>query len=68
MKKIHFHPRSSQSDSDTSKATNSSILVNQIVNKHFRDWSDASNKDIDGTTNDDMNLSIEVDFLANFQG
>ena len=54
-----------QSDS-TSKSTNSPIIVNQIVDKRFRDRSDASYKDIDDIANDaHMNLSIEVDILAN---
>jgi hypothetical protein len=33
----------SQSDSDTSKSSNSSILVNQIVKKSFGDQSETSN-------------------------
>jgi hypothetical protein len=54
--------RSSQTDSDTSKSDNSSLLVDRIVNanKRFRD------KDIDDTTNDaDINLSFEVNIIAN---
>jgi hypothetical protein len=54
-----------QSDS-TSKSANSSILLKQNIDKRFRDRPDASNKNIDDTVNDvDMNLSIEVDILAN---
>ena len=33
----------SQSDSDTSKSSNSSILINQIVKKSFGDQSETSN-------------------------
>ncbi len=54
--------RSSQTDSDTSKSDNSSLLVNRIVNanKCFRD------QDIDDTANDaDINLSCEVNIISN---
>ena len=57
-----FSARSSQTDSDTSKSDNSSLLVDRIVNanKRFRD------QDIDDTTNDaDINLSCEVNIIAN---
>jgi hypothetical protein len=59
-----FSSCSSQTDSDTSKPDNSSLLVDRILNanKRIRDRSDTSNKDIDDTANDaDMNLSNESD-------
>ncbi len=55
-------PRSSQTDSGTSKSDNSSLLVDRILNanKRFRD------QDIDDTANDsDINLSCEVNIIAN---
>jgi len=55
-------PRSSQTDSGTSKSDNSLLLVDRILNanKRFRD------QDIDDTANDaDINLSCEVNVIAN---
>ncbi len=55
-------PRSSQTDSSTSKSDNSLLLVdrNLNANKLFRD------QDIDDTANDaDINLSCEVNIIAN---
>ncbi len=55
-------PRSSQTDSSTSKSDNSSLLVDRILNsnKRFRD------QDIDDTANDaDINLSCEVNIISN---
>jgi len=55
-------PRSSQTDSGTSKSDNSSLLLDRILNanKRFRD------QDIDDTANDvDINLSCDVNIIAN---
>ncbi len=55
-------PRSSQTDSSTSKSDNSSLLVDRILNanKRFRD------QDIDDTANyADINLSCKVNIISN---